>query len=146
RKLQTHAGPVLEQRTLEMMGDLYYQMGAMSDSAKAYQEKFERASERSEEIAFQIKSLGRLALPLALIDVDRGIAATEHAARLSSKSDDAFSRALGTMVSSAYRLVYNRWNHEDWRGWQAANSEARRLNHDEIPVYLQILSSLLLFL
>jgi len=128
------SGAVLECQIQEFIGDAYFVLGAMAESAKSYQTGAHHAS-RAGLKAAQVSALCSLVRPLGLIDPDRGIAAIDQAAQVSDGLDDPLLVARTRMLGAAIRLLYDTWRSEDAELCTTAYETLRRLGEDESPSY-----------
>jgi hypothetical protein len=100
--LATPARDELEVRLLERVGDTHFWLGAMHPCAKAYEAQAARADEAGLPTE-QVRALSHLVRPFGLIDPDRGIAAIEHAVRLSAGLGDALLHAQTEFLAAGTR-------------------------------------------
>jgi DNA-binding winged helix-turn-helix (wHTH) protein/tetratricopeptide (TPR) repeat protein len=115
----------LEVQLLETKGDVHYWLGAMSDSARAYEAAARRAG-RAGFVAAQVDALCGLVRPFGLIDPDRSIAAVEQAVGLASGLGDPLVYARAEMLAAGTRLMYDAWRDEDWARCEAARQRLVR--------------------
>jgi predicted ATPase len=135
-KVPTSAQAHLAIRLLERIGDIQYVLGAMSDSVKAY----EKAATRAEEAGLRanhINALSCLSRPLAVIDSDRGLAALQHAEKVSTTYDDPLLRARTQLLAASSRLLYDAWRQEGCHLCVCARQTIGQLSHSEPPAYEQ---------
>src|SRR6185369_10182149 len=144
-KVQADMRLTVELQILELIGDTYYWVGAMSDSASAYEKQTDRAA-RAGRQAEQVQALGRLAMPLGFIDPDRGLAATKQAVQLSFGPNDLRLLALSRLLSSGYSLVYDAWRGNDFEVWTSTFEELCAYEDKSLPAYHRNLHSYVLLL
>ena len=126
----SEAQAALECGIQELVGDAHFALGAMADSAKAYEAAAVRAT-RAGLRAAQVSALGALVRPLGLIDPDRGIVVIDRAARLSDGLDEPLLAARTRLLAAATRLLYDTWRAEDATLCASAYQAIRRLSDDE---------------
>jgi len=135
RRLTTTAGAELDVRILEFMGDAHYTLGAMAESAKAYEKAASRAAQ-SGLTADRVSVLTCLIRPLAFsgpIDPDRGLAAMDEAVQVSKTSGDPVLIARTQMIASTCRLLWDSWRKEDADLCASAHETLRSLGDSQIP-------------
>ena len=104
----------LEIRLLESIGDAHYLLGAMVESALAYETESALAA-RAGLTAAQVNAQSCFARPLGVLDPDRAIAVLEDAAKASMKVDDRVMQAGSELLAAGMRLLYDRWRVDDAR-------------------------------
>jgi DNA-binding winged helix-turn-helix (wHTH) protein/tetratricopeptide (TPR) repeat protein len=104
----------LEIQLLEAIGDAHYVLGAMVESALAYETESALAA-RSGLIAAQVTAQSCFARPLGLLDPDRAIAVLQDAAKASVRLDDPVMQARIELLAAGTRILYDRWRAEDAR-------------------------------
>src|SRR5258706_2148428 len=102
----------LEIEVLQRMGDAHFALGAMSDSALAYEAAAARAAEAGLKAA-QVSALTSLMRPFGFIDPDQGLAAMDQAVQVSRSADDPVLLARTQMLAASCRLLYDTWRKED---------------------------------
>src|SRR5262245_10146296 len=137
-RLSTSSRANLEVQILEFIGDAYYVLAAMAESAKAYEAAATRATEAG-LIAAQVSALTCLVRPLSLIDSDRGIAAMEEAVQVSRSCNDTLLLARTQMLAASCRLLYDTWRKEDADLCASAHNTLRNLGDTEIPLFHKII-------
>jgi len=135
----------LELRILELIGDTHYWIGAMSDSADAYQRQVECAANAGDKEA-QVRALSCLAMPLGFLDPDRGLEVTMQAVQLSVGLTDSLPLSLSKLMSAGYSLVYDAWRKDDWETWRSMFENICNFNDNPLPLYHRSLHSYLLLL
>ena len=130
--------PAAECGIQELIGDAYYALGAMADSAKSYEAAAARAAQAGDRSA-QVSALCALVRPLGLIDPDRGIVAIDQAARLSDGLDDPLLAARTRLLAAATRLLYDTWRTEDAALCMSAYEALRRLGDGDDPTFHQMI-------
>jgi tetratricopeptide (TPR) repeat protein len=111
-KIPSDVGAELELQILELIGDAHYALGAMSDSATAYEAEASRAAQTGLRAA-QVTALSCLVRPFGLVDPDRGIAAMDQATQVSRTLGDPLLLARTQMLAAGIRLIYDTWRKED---------------------------------
>jgi DNA-binding winged helix-turn-helix (wHTH) protein/tetratricopeptide (TPR) repeat protein len=135
QKLTTTAGAELDVRILEFIGDAHHALGAMAESAKAYEEAASRAAQAG-LIAGRVTVLTCLIRPLAFtgpIDPDRGLAAMDEALQVSKTSGDPLLIARTQMLAGSCRLLYDGWRKEEADLCASAYETLRSLGDSQIP-------------
>jgi DNA-binding winged helix-turn-helix (wHTH) protein/tetratricopeptide (TPR) repeat protein len=133
-RISSPTGTELEIEILEFVGDAHYALGAMAESARAYEAAASRAAQAGLKQA-QVSALTSLMRPFGLIDPDRGIAAIDQAAHVSSTLDDPLLRARTEMLAAAIRLLYDAWRKEDADLCASAFETIRHLDQSGTPSY-----------
>jgi DNA-binding winged helix-turn-helix (wHTH) protein/tetratricopeptide (TPR) repeat protein len=133
-KVPSDVGAELELQILELIGDAHYVLGAMSDSAKAYEVEASRAAQTGLRSA-QVRALSGLVRPYGLIDPDRGLTAIAEAEQVSRALGDALLLARTQMLAAGIRLLYNAWRREDAQLCVSAHRALVDLNDTATPVY-----------
>src|SRR5262249_37882639 len=133
-RISSHAGIELETEILEFVGDAHYLLGAMAESARAYEAAASRAGQAGLKQA-QVSALTSLVRPFGLIDPDRGIAAVDQAVRVSRSLDDPLLQARTEMLAAAIRLLYDTWRKEDADLCASAYETIRHLDQSSTPSY-----------
>jgi DNA-binding winged helix-turn-helix (wHTH) protein/tetratricopeptide (TPR) repeat protein len=130
-------------RVLERIGDSHYALGAMSQSAAAYEQAAADASQTNLHGA-QINALSCLAAPACYIDPERGIGVWEEALQVSRRYGDPLLLARTKLAAASSRLLYGAWRREDLETCVSAHDTVRRLSGPAIPesafyIYVQAL-------
>jgi len=124
----------LELQMLELIGDAHYALGAMSDSAKAYEAEASRAAQTGLRFA-QVRALSCLVRPYGLIDPDRGLAAMAEAEEVSRALGDPLLLARTQMLAAGIRLIYDAWRKQDADLCVSAHRALVHLNDSATPPY-----------
>src|SRR5262249_23483668 len=111
-RVQSHAGAELESHILEFTGDAHYALGAMAESAAAYESAASRAGQGGLKAA-EVSAVTCVVRPFGLIDPDRGIAAISRAVEVARGMQDPLLLARTQMLAASSRLLYDRWREED---------------------------------
>ena len=123
----------LESKILDKhIGDAHYALGAMSDSALAYETAAARAAEAGLDRA-QIDALARLAIPAWYLDPVRGNNVCLQAIEVSRAHGDPLLLARTQLAAACFRLLYDAWRKEDADVCVAARQTIRGLNAASIP-------------
>jgi len=133
-KISSEVGAELELQILELIGDAYYALGFMSDSAKAYEEEALRAAQRGLKTT-QVRALSCLVRPYGLINPDRGLAAIAEAERVSRALGDPVLLARTQMLAAGIRLLYDTWRKDDAQLYISSHRALVRLNDSATPSY-----------
>jgi DNA-binding winged helix-turn-helix (wHTH) protein/tetratricopeptide (TPR) repeat protein len=133
-RVRSDAGAELELQIWELIGDAHYALGAMSDSAKAYEAEASRAAQKALKAA-QVHALSCLVRPYGLIDPDRGLAAIAEAEQVSRVLGDPVLLARTQMLAAATRLIYDTWRKEDADLCVSAHQALVGLNDSATPPY-----------
>ncbi len=133
-RVPTDVGAELELQILELIGDAHYALGAMSDSATAYEAEASRAAQMSLRTA-QVRALSCLIRPYGLIDPDRGLVAMGEAEQVSRALGDPLLLARTQMLAAGIRLLYDVWRKEDAQVCVSAHQALVDLNDSATPPY-----------
>ena len=109
----------LEIQILERIGDAHYALGAMVESALAYETESALAS-RAGLITARVQAQSCLARPLGLLDPDRAIAVLREAADVSLAAEDPVVQARVALLAAGTRLLYDGWDANDARVCETA--------------------------
>jgi DNA-binding winged helix-turn-helix (wHTH) protein len=102
----------LEIQILERIGDAHYALGAMVESALAYEAESALAA-RAGLVTAQVQAQSCFARPLGLLDPDRAIAVLQDAAHTSADAGDPVIQARVTLLAATTRLLYGGWDAHD---------------------------------
>jgi DNA-binding winged helix-turn-helix (wHTH) protein/tetratricopeptide (TPR) repeat protein len=122
----------LESKILQHIGDAHYALGAMSDSALAYETAAARAAEAGLDSA-QIDALARLAIPAWYLDPVRGNGVCLQAIEVSRAHGDPLLLARTQLAAACFRLLYDAWRKEDADVCITARETIRGLSASSIP-------------
>ena len=114
-----HRAP-LEMQILERIGDAHYALGAMVESAAAFEAASTLAT-RAGITTAQVEAQCYLSRPLGLLDPDRAIAVLQEAAQASAGLDDPLMHARVNLLAAGTRLLYDTWRVEDAHVCHAAH-------------------------
>jgi DNA-binding winged helix-turn-helix (wHTH) protein len=126
----------LEVQITELMGNAYFVLGALEESAAAYLDAASRA-EKADLKTARVHALIGAMYPLGFIDPDQGLAAMERAVQTSLLVDDPVVLARTQMGTAGSRLVFDRWTREDADLCDAATETLRRLG-DSADIFQQV--------
>jgi DNA-binding winged helix-turn-helix (wHTH) protein len=124
----------LEIQLWQRIGDAQYCLGAMLESANAYEAAAARAAEAGLTAA-RVDALSGFVRPFGMIDPDRGIAAIEQAVQLSAQCGDPLLHACTEMLAAGIRLLYDAWRTKDWEICASASETIHRLSDSGPPAY-----------
>jgi DNA-binding winged helix-turn-helix (wHTH) protein/tetratricopeptide (TPR) repeat protein len=124
----------LEIQILERIGDAHYALGAMVDSASAFEAASARAA-RASLTAAHVLAQTYFARPLGLLDPDRAIAVLQEAVDASVGLDDPVLRARVELLAASTRLCYDTWRTEDARVCADAHGVLHRATDRTAPGY-----------
>src|SRR5262249_24099632 len=110
----------LEIQILERIGDAHYALGAMVESALAYETESALATGAG-LIAPQVQAQSCLARALGLLDPDRAIAVLRDAASCSVAATDRVVQARVALLAASTRLLYDGWDANDARICEASD-------------------------
>jgi DNA-binding winged helix-turn-helix (wHTH) protein/tetratricopeptide (TPR) repeat protein len=128
----------LELQLLESIGDAHYLLGAMVESALAYETESALAA-RSGLTAAQVQAQSCFARPLGLLDPDRAIGVLQDAVKASARLDDRPMQARIELLAASMRLVYDRWGADDVRVGHAAYQIVREARDTAVPGFERML-------
>lgn len=97
---------------LETIGEAYYCLGAMTESARAHEAQANCAAGAGLKAA-EVHALNALVRPFGFIDPDRGLIAVDRAVQVSAEVGDALLHARCKMLAACTRLIYDTWRKED---------------------------------
>jgi tetratricopeptide (TPR) repeat protein len=109
----------LEIQLLERIGDAHFVLGAMVESALAYETESTLAA-RAGLTAARVQAHSCFARPLGLLDPDRAIAVLQEAATVSVELHDPVVQARVNLLAAGTRLLYDTWRDDDVRVCEAA--------------------------
>jgi tetratricopeptide (TPR) repeat protein len=132
RNLTPNARNELEIQILQRVGDSHYALGAISDSALAYETAATRAAEAGLREA-QIGALAQLAIPAWYLDPARGNDICQQAISVSREHSDPLILAQTQLAAACFNLVYDAWREEDLQTCTAALRTIRRLSSADVP-------------
>jgi DNA-binding winged helix-turn-helix (wHTH) protein/tetratricopeptide (TPR) repeat protein len=110
----------LEIQLLERIGDAHFALGAMVESAAAFETASTLAT-RAGDTAAQVEAQVCFARPLGLLDPDRTIAVLEEAAKASAGLGDPMIHARVNLLAAGARLLYDTWRIADAHVCHAAH-------------------------
>jgi DNA-binding winged helix-turn-helix (wHTH) protein/tetratricopeptide (TPR) repeat protein len=125
----------LEIKILQGIGDAHYALGAMSDSALAYEAAAARAAEAGLRAA-QIDALARLAFPVWGFDPARGNHICGRAIEVSRTHADPLLLAQTQLAAACFRLLYDAWRKEDAETCASAHQTIRLLSDSGMPEHV----------
>jgi hypothetical protein len=128
RRLPSHRRTSLELQVLERIGDAHYALGAMVESALAYETESALAAGAG-LVTVHVQAQSSFARPLGLLDPDRAIAVLQEAAKASAGIDDPITQSRVALLAAGMRLLYDGWNAEDVHVCEAADQVLRRPGH-----------------
>jgi DNA-binding winged helix-turn-helix (wHTH) protein/tetratricopeptide (TPR) repeat protein len=99
---------------LERIGDAHYVLGAMVESALAYETESALAA-RAGLLSARVQAQSCFARPLGLLDPDRAIAVLQDATRVSVALEDPVVQSRVALLAAATRLLYDGWSADDAR-------------------------------
>jgi len=124
-RLPSHVRVELELQILERIGDAHYVLGAMLESALAYETESALAG-RAGLTAVQVQAQSCFARPLGLLDPNRAIAVLQEAAAACTSLQDPLLQARVDMLAAATRLLYDTWRASDACTCEAAHGIIQR--------------------
>jgi DNA-binding winged helix-turn-helix (wHTH) protein/tetratricopeptide (TPR) repeat protein len=96
---------------LESLGDAYYALGDMAQSAATYV-KMAAVAERSRLTTKIVTALVHQAAPMSFLDPDACIAICERASQVSVDQDHLL-QARAELLASSWRILFTGWNQRD---------------------------------
>jgi DNA-binding winged helix-turn-helix (wHTH) protein/tetratricopeptide (TPR) repeat protein len=127
----------LEVKILESIGDAQFALGALPESAEAYEAAASRADKAGLKTA-QAHALICAMYPLGFTNPDQGLAAMDQALQMSITVGDPLLSARAQMLSSSCRLVFDAWRHKDAELCASAHQALQRLDSSATDPYQQI--------
>jgi tetratricopeptide (TPR) repeat protein len=123
----------LEIQIRERMGDAHFVLGAMVESALAYETESTLAA-RAGLTTAQVQAQSCFARPLGLLDPDHAIAVLREAAT-TSVSLDPPTHARVDLLAAGTRLLYDTWDDNDARACRADHQIVQRAGDSRGPEY-----------
>ncbi|HKT46205.1 MAG TPA: AAA family ATPase [Candidatus Acidoferrales bacterium] len=111
-KLPPEQRAAQEIRILECIGDAQFALGALPESAEAYEIAASRADSNGLKSA-QVHALICGMYPLGFIDPDKGLAAMDKAVQTATAIGDPSGLARTQMLAASCRLVFDGWRRQD---------------------------------
>jgi len=133
-RIQAQVGPELESQILEFIGDAHFALGAMAESATAYEAAAFRAGQAGLKSA-QVSALSCMVRPFGLIDPDRGIAAISRAVEVTRSMQNPVLLARMQMLAAGCRLLYDSWREEDAALCASAQKQLKELGDTSTPPF-----------
>jgi hypothetical protein len=127
-----------EIQILERIGDAHYVLGAMMESAVAYETESALAA-RAGLTAAQVQAQSCYARPLGLLDPDRAIAVLREAAAAGADLDDPVMQARVNLLAAGTRLLYDTWRVSDVRVCDAAHQIVHQAGDQHLPGFARML-------
>src|SRR5262249_12176449 len=119
----------LQLRILERIGDVHYASGAISESVAAYEKQTAVASGAALAVEHG-HALMCEAVPLGLIDPDRGVELMERASRVSERVGEPFARRA-RLMTAVWRLLYRGWDRTDFETFTSIRSRVESLTEND---------------
>jgi len=133
-KREAHLGSELDAQIHEFIGDAHFALGAMAESAAAYESAASRAGQAGLRTA-QVSALSCMVRPFGLIDPDRGIRAISRAVEVSRSIENPLLLARTEMLAAGCRLLYDRWSEEDAELCGSAHEQQKQLGDPDTPAF-----------
>jgi DNA-binding winged helix-turn-helix (wHTH) protein/tetratricopeptide (TPR) repeat protein len=111
-RLAADRGTPVEIEILERIGDAYYALGAMAESARAYESELALAVQAG-LIHAQVQAQTCFARPLGLLNPDRAMSVLRDAAKISVGLDNPVVQARVDLLAAGARLLYGSWTAAD---------------------------------
>ena len=127
----------VEVRILVFIGDAYFALGALHESAEAYLAAATQAGKAGLKAA-QAHALVCAMYPLGFFNPDQGIAAMDQAVEMSRSVGDPVPLARAQMLAASSRLVFDDWNRQDAEICTAAYQTFCRLSDSGPDSFQQI--------
>src|SRR5262245_22367912 len=124
--------PPLEIQIYERIGDAQYALGAMVESARAYETESDVAA-RAGLLTAHVQAQSCFARPLGLLNPDRAIAVLNEAAKASAAVADPIVHARVALFAAGARLLYDRWDANDVGVCEAADGVLRAAGETAAP-------------
>ena len=132
--IEANLGAELETQVLEFIGDAQFALGAMAESAAAYEAAASRGGQAGLKGA-QVSALSCMVRPFGLIDPDRGIAAIGRAVEVTRSMQDPLLLARMHMLAAGCRLLYDRWREQDAGLCASAHHQLKELGDTGTPPF-----------
>ena len=127
----------IEVDLLRRMGDAFYALGDMVESARALEAAAARAGAAGLK-SEQVHALNALARTTVLMDGDLGMAACQRALQACKGLDDPLLFERTKLLAATLRLGYDRWTKEDDETCVAARQTIAQLSDPSAPSYHEI--------
>jgi len=111
-KLEATPRAELEVQLRELVGNAHFVLGALPESARAYEEAAAGAEEAGLKTA-TVHALICAMYPLGFIEPDQGLAALDRAVQTSLALDDPLLLARTQIGAAGSRLVFDNWTNEN---------------------------------
>ena len=122
---------------LRRIGDAYYALGDMMESARVLETAAVRAGVAGLK-SEQVHALNALARTTVLMDGDLGIAACQKALQACEGLDDPLLCERTRLLAATLRLGYDHWTREDAETCAAARQTIAQLSDPSAPSYHEI--------
>ena len=136
-KKSSVSATALEIRILGRIGDTYYALGNMVQSAESFEKEANRAAQASLKAA-EVNALSCLARTMVLIDGDQGLQVCQRAIEACHGLVDPLLVARTQMLAATLRLGYDEWRREDAGTCASAKQTIRSLADANDPSYQEI--------
>jgi len=134
----------LELQIRQRIGDTYYSLGEMFQSAEVYAASASSA-EQSGLAAELVNALIREASSASFFDPDRCLAISERAAEVSVGHVDLRLQGCAQLLASSWRIAFNGWMKEDADCCATAMEKIGHLEDHDLPADDRILYALILY-
>jgi tetratricopeptide (TPR) repeat protein len=124
----------LEAHILEFIGDAHYALGAMAESAAAYEAAASCAARAGLKTA-EVSALSAMVRPFGLIDPDRGIDAISRAVEVAQSMEDPLLLARMQLLAAGCRALYDRWQEQDALLCASAYTQLKELGDTDTPAF-----------
>jgi DNA-binding winged helix-turn-helix (wHTH) protein/tetratricopeptide (TPR) repeat protein len=142
--LKPESRPGLEVQILQRIGDSYYTLGEMAQSAEVYATMADRVEQPGLAIE-RVNALIREGSSASFFDPDRCIATCERAAEVSAGLNNLELQACAQLLAPAWRIAFNGWRKEDADRCAAAMERIGRLGNQDFAASNPILYAQILY-
>ena len=119
------------------IGDAFYALGDMMESARALETAAARAGAADLKLE-QVHALNALARTTVFMDADRGLEACQRALQACDGLEDPLLLGRTKLVAATLRIGYDRWTRDDDETCVAARQTIAQLSDPSAPSYHEI--------
>ena len=136
-KIASERQAAIEIDILLRIGDAFYALGDMMESARALETAADRAGAAGLKLE-QVHTLNALARTTVFMDADRGLEACHKALQACEGLDDPLLLGRTKLVAATLRIGYDRWTMDDDETCVAARQTITKLSDPSAPSYPEI--------
>ena len=136
-KVASERQAAIEIDLLLRIGDAFYALGDMIESARALENAADRAGAAGLKLE-QVHALNALARTTVFMDADRGLEACNRALQACEGLDDPLLLGRTKLVAATLRIGYDRWTMDDDETCVAARQTITKFSDPSAPSYPEI--------